>query len=137
MKYALRIHLTFYYDGPDIHAIAAALPVPPRRVKARGEHDAARELPRHGLISFASEAEFPDAGIDRHCDNFLSMMAPNHTRLTGLAARSVVKMTVTVNRRGRFPSLYLPASLITFAAGLRADLDIDVYEDAPDANDTP
>lgn len=131
MEYNVRIILTLRDDTKDISELAAMFPVKPDLVAARGSRDAKRMIPRTSHVSFYSHAESWSSTIDEHWAGFAKTIAKNRAVFLGVSETATMKITILVDHKGRFPSLYIPEELVRFAASVGSALDIDVHEDEP------
>lgn len=129
MEYNVRISLTLRDNSRDVAGLAAMFPVKPDIVVERGSRNPEKNIPRSSYISFYSRAELWSSSMDDHWENFSGMLEKNRALFLSLRSTADMKITIAVDHRGRFPSLYIPKGLVAFAADIGSALDVDVYED--------
>ena len=128
MEYNVQISLTLKDDSRDIASLAEMFPVRPDVVVERGSRSPERNIPRSSYISFYSRAESWSSSMDDHWENFSRMLKENKALFLSVRNTADMKITIAVDHRGRFPSLYIPKGLVAFAADIGSALDVDVYE---------
>lgn len=128
MKYNVNIVLDIICHNIDAEAAANFLTIYPDEILKKGSRNKKLNLPRNDVLSFISQASKWESDLEEHWKSISEMASINKNSLSEISNNCDIKLTIVVDHRGRFPSLYMPKEFVKFAGDINAVIDIDVYE---------
>ena len=129
MEYNVQIVLDIFCDSLNVEAVASSLPVQPDHISKKGSRNPKLVIPRNDILSFSSKASKWASDLEEHWKSISEMASANKDRFSELSQDAEIKITVVVDHKGRFPSLYMPKEFVQFAGNIGAIIDVDVYEE--------
>jgi hypothetical protein len=90
---------------------------------ARGERNAALDLPRQNLWSLVSHVESDE--VSDHWANIAGPLQRARDEIRAIASTGTAKFTLVLASSERIPSLQFPAAMCEFAGYVNAIIDVD------------
>jgi len=90
---------------------------------ARGERNAALDLPRQNVWSIESHVESDE--VSEHWADIEHALQKSREEIRDIAKTGAAKLTLVLPRSERLPSLQIPPSMSEFAGFVNAIIDID------------
>jgi len=90
---------------------------------ARGERNAALDLPRQNLWSIQSHSESDE--VEDHWSQIERRLINAKEEIRSIARTGTAKLTLILHRSERIPSLQIPVAMAEFSGYINAIIDID------------
>lgn len=93
---------------------------------ARGERNAALNLPRQNVWSLESHVESDE--VSEHWADIESALQKSREEIREIAKTGTARLTLVLTRSERLPSLQIPPAMSEFAGFVNAIIDIDQFQ---------
>ena len=130
MSLSYLIQIDFQLSGIESppNTITQVLGIPPDTALRRGERNRELALPRSNIWSKCSSAPAFDSALSEHWQNLSGYLAGKEFAIRSITGSGRTRFSIIVDGSGRVPPLLIPLEMVQFASGVRADIDVDVYQ---------